>query len=382
MKVEGVEKVEKVEGVERVERSREVKVAVGLSGGVDSTVAALLLKEQGHDVVGVTMTLGRTDEAKSLAEARAAAARLDIPLEVFDFSTAWHDNILQNVVKTYLGGRTPNPCVRCNETVKFGLLPRAAFELGCERFATGHYARIAIKHGDTETQRGGMCSVSPCLRDENPSLLRAVDRSKDQSYFLYRVKPEILARTIFPLGELTKAEVRAKARAFGLEVADKGDSQDFCGGDPMDIVGAAPREGNIVTTGGKVLGKHPGYWNYTIGKRKGLGIGGGIPYYVIGLRAETNEVVVGFKEETVVRAFKITDCVKLAGRGVLPTKPMACPCSDDTLTVKVRSAGEPKGPVFWRGDTVLCPDGLTGVAPGQSAVFYRGDEIVGGGIIV
>ena len=387
-----------------------MKVAVGLSGGVDSTVAALLLKEQGHDVVGVTMTLGRADEAKSLAEAHAAAARLDIPLEVFDFSTAWHDNILQNVVKTYLGGRTPNPCVRCNETVKFGLLPRAAFELGCERFATGHYARIAIKHGDTETQRGGMCSVSPCLRDENPSLLRAVDRTKDQSYFLYRVKPEILARTIFPLGELTKAEVRAKARAFGLEVADKGDSQDFCGGDPMAIVGAAPREGNIVTTGGKVLGKHPGYWNYTIGKRKGLGIGGGIPYYVIGLRAETNEVVVGFKEETVVRAFKIADCVRLAGRGVLPTqggpdqecslssggagqmcgqdalvlptKPMACPCSDDTLTVKVRSAGEPRGPVFWRGDTVICPDGLTGVAPGQSAVFYRGDEIVGGGIIV
>ena len=370
MKVEGVERVEKVE------RCREVKVAVGLSGGVDSTVAALLLKEQGHDVVGVTMTLDRADEAKSLAEARAAAARLDIPLEVFDFAAAWHDNILQNVVKTYLGGRTPNPCVRCNETVKFGLLPRAAFELGCERFATGHYARIDIKHGDTETQRGGMCSVSPCLCVENPSLLRAVDRTKDQSYFLYRVKPEILARTIFPLGELTKAEVRAKARAFGLEVADKGDSQDFCGGDPMDIVGAAPREGNIVTAGGKVLGKHPGYWNYTIGKRKGLGIGGGIPYYVIGLRAETNEVVVGFKEETVVRAFKISD--------IVGTRPSGSDASgaDEPLTVKVRSAGEPKGPVFWRGDTVLCPDGLTGVAPGQSAVFYRGDEIVGGGIIV
>ena len=379
-----------------------MKVAVGLSGGVDSTVAALLLKEQGHEVIGVTMTLGRADEAQSLADARAAADRLGVPLKVFDLAAAWHTDILHYVCETYLSGATPNPCVRCNEMVKFGLLPRAAFELGCERFATGHYARIGVKHGDTEAQR-------------KPFLLRAVDRSKDQSYFLYRVKPEILARTIFPLGELTKAEVREKARAFGLAIADKGDSQDFCGGDPMAIVNAAPREGNIVTTGGKVLGRHQGYWNYTIGKRKGLGIGGGTPYYVIGLRAETNEVVVGFKEETVVREFKISDIVGtppfgLAGRGVLPTqggpdqkcqlssgragqicgqdalvlptKPKDLPCSDDTLMVKVRSAGEPKGPVFWRGDTVICPEGLTGVAPGQSAVFYRGDEIVGGGIIV
>ena len=310
-----------------------MKVAVGISGGVDSAVAARILKDEGHEVVGVTMTLGRADEQTSLAEARAAAERLDIPLEVFDFSAAWDSQVLQYLRNVYLGGRTPNPCVRCNEMVKFGLLPRAAFALGCERFATGHYARLV----------GGR-------------LFRAVDKAKDQSYFLYRVKPEIFAKTLFPLGELTKAEVRAKARQFGLEAADKGDSQDFCGGDPMAIVGAAPREGDIVTADGKVLGKHHGFWNYTIGKRKGLGIGGGTPYYVIGLDAERNEVVVGFKEASVCHDVELTDTV-----GEI----------DKSLPVKVRSAGEPR----------FLADGIAGIAPGQSAVFYRGDEVVGGGII-
>ena len=333
-----------------------MKVAVGISGGVDSAVAALLLKEQGHEVVGVSMTLGRADEAQSLAEAKAAAERLGIPLKVFDFSHEWNSCVLDYIRMTYLGGATPNPCVRCNETVKFGLLPQAAFELGCERFATGHYARVDFSRRDAETQRINNASASLRLCVSKPRLLRAADKTKDQSYFLYRVKPEILAKTIFPLGELTKTEVREKARQFGLEVADKGDSQDFCGGDPMKIVGAAPREGNIVTMGGKVLGKHQGFWNYTIGKRKGLGIGGGTPYYVVGLNAERNEVIVGFKEESVRYDIELRDIV-----GEI----------DKSLPVKVRSAGEPR----------LLKDGISGIAPGQSAVFYRGDEIVGGGII-
>ena len=317
-----------------------MKVAVGISGGVDSAVAALLLKEQGYDVVGVTMTLGRADEAKSLVEAQAAAERLGIPLKVFDFAAEWKREILQYVSETYLGGQTPNPCVRCNETVKFGLLPRAAFEMGCEKFATGHYARV----GKRDEGRGKRL------------LMRGVDRGKDQSYFLYRVRPEILERTLFPLGELTKDEVRAKARAFGLEVAEKGDSQDFCGGDPMKIVNEPDREGEVVTVGGKVIGKHRGYWNYTVGMRKGLGIGGGTPYYVVALDAERNRVIVGFKDDAVRYDLELTDTV-----GVI----------DKSLPVKVRSAGEPK----------LLKDGIAGVAPGQSAVFYRGDEIVGGGII-
>ena len=317
-----------------------MKVAVGISGGVDSAVAALLLKEQGHEVVGVTMTLGRADEAKSLVEAKAAAERLGIELKVFDFSHEWNSCVLDYIRTTYLGGGTPNPCVRCNETVKFGLLPQAAFEMGCERFATGHYARIGIRDQGLGIR-----------------LMRGIDKTKDQSYFLYRVKPEILERTIFPLGELTKDEVRAKARAFGLEVADKGDSQDFCGGDPMRIVNEPDREGEVVTVGGKVIGKHRGYWNYTVGMRKGLGIGGGTPYYVVALDAKQNRVIVGFRDDAVRYDLELTDTV-----GVI----------DKSLPVKVRSAGEPK----------LLKDGIAGIAPGQSAVFYDGDIVVGGGIIV
>lgn len=336
-----------------------MKVAVGISGGVDSAVAALLLKEQGHEIVGVTMTLGRADEAKSLAEAKAVAEKLGIELKVFDFSHEWALNVLQYVQGTYLAGKTPNPCVRCNETVKFGLLPQAAFEMGCERFATGHYARILAKHSGPGTQSGclNLNAAPPCRGVKNVQLLRAVDRAKDQSYFLYRVRPEILAKTIFPLGELMKDEVRAKARAFGLEVAGKGDSQDFCGGDPMKIVGEPDRAGEVVTVGGKVIGTHRGYWNYTVGMRKGLGIGGGTPYYVVALDAGKNRVIVGFKEDAVRRELELTDTV-----GTI----------DKSLPVKVRSAGEPR----------LLKDGIAGIAPGQSAVFYDGDAVVGGGIIV
>ena len=323
-----------------------MRVAVGISGGVDSAVAALLLKEQGHEIVGVTMTLGREEEAKSLAEAKSAAERLDIPLKVFDFSHEWNSCVLDYIRATYLDGATPNPCVRCNETVKFGLLPRAAFEMGCDRFATGHYARIS--YSSHPRQSAGTRTVR---------LMRAVDRTKDQSYFLYRVKPEILERTIFPLGELTKDEVRAKARAFGLEAADKDDSQDFCGGDPMRIVNEPDCEGEVVTVEGKVIGKHRGYWNYTVGMRKGLGIGGGTPYYVVALDARQNRVIVGFKDDAIRYDLELTDTV-----GVI----------DRSLPVKVRSAGEPK----------LLKDGIAGIAPGQSAVFYDGDIVVGGGIIV
>ena len=329
-----------------------MKVAVGISGGVDSAVAALLLKKQGHEVVGVTMTLGRADEAQSLAEAKAAAERLGIELKVFDFAHEWNSNVLQYVRMTYLGGQTPNPCVRCNETVKFGLLPRAAFEMGCERFATGHYARISYCSCPHEQSCQRQSARTRTVR-----LLRAVDRSKDQSYFLYRVKPEILERTIFPLGELTKDEVRAKARAFGLEVAEKDDSQDFCGGDPMRIVNEPDREGEVVTVDGKVIGKHRGYWNYTVGMRKGLGIGGGTPYYVVALDAVRNRVIVGFKDGAIRYDLELTDTI-----GVI----------DKSLPVKVRSVGEPK----------LLKDGIAGIAPGQSAVFYDGDVVVGGGIIV
>ena len=314
---------------------RTLKVAVGISGGVDSAVTALLLKERGYEVVGVTMALGRDGEEKSVAEAREVAAKLGIPLEVADLSTPWRREVLNYVSDDYLAGRTPNPCVRCNEFVKFGLLPRWAFEtLGCDLFATGHYART-----------------------ENGRLFRAADRKKDQSYFLYRVSRDVLARTLFPLGGLTKPEVREIGRRAGIAAAERGDSQDFCGGDVKALVHATPRKGAIVrASDGKVLGEHAGYWNYTVGMRKGLGVGGGTPYYVVGLDAAKNVVLVGTREESLRYDVELRDCV-----GEI----------DKSLPVKVRSAGEPR----------LLKDGISGLAPGQSAVFYRGDEVVGGGII-
>ena len=328
-----------------------MKVAVGLSGGVDSCVTAMLLQRAGHDVRGVTMTLGRDDEAASLAATRLAAGRLGVELEVFDFSGEWKREVADYIRETYLAGLTPNPCVRCNETVKMALLPRAAFALGCDFFATGHYARL-----------------------ENGRLFRAVDRTKDQSYFLYRADREMLRRTLFPLGGMTKTEVRELAREAGLEAADRRDSQDFCGGDAVAMVGAEDREGNIVDTSGRVLGRHRGFWHYTIGKRKGLGIGGGTPYYVVALDASRNEVVVAFKDAALTREFEIDSLVEF-------------PCGlEGALFVKVRSAGEPKGPVkiekLGGGRArVCCEEGIVGVAPGQSAVFFKGDEVAGGGII-
>lgn len=328
-----------------------MKVALGLSGGVDSSVAAIKLLEAGHEVVAVTMNLAREGEEDSLAETRRVARHLGLELKVFDFSAEWKRLVVDYISSTYLNGLTPNPCVQCNETVKMGLLPQAAFSLGCDLFATGHYAR-----------------------NEGGRLLRAVDRAKDQSYFLYRVKSEVLQRTIFPLGGFTKDAVRAIARDMGLGVADRRDSQDFCGGDATAMVAAEDRQGNIVDSSGKILGRHRGFWHYTIGKRKGLGIGGGKPYYVTGLDARRNEVVIGFKEAVVKTAFEVERFIEFPG-GL-----------EGELTVKVRSAGEPRGPVrvnvIGKGMAqVLCPEGISAVAPGQSAVFYRGDEIVGGGII-
>ena len=356
-----------------------MKVAVGISGGVDSAVAALLLKEAGHELVGVTMTLGRADEAKSLAEAREVAAWLGVPLHELDLAEVWHRDVLAFATESYRAGQTPNPCVRCNERVKFNLLPRWAFEtLGCDLFATGHYARV--EHG---------------------RLFRGVDRAKDQSYFLYRVPHDILQRTLFPLGALTKAEVRARAKAAAFPVADHADSQDFCGADPRLALGdrpptfgdrphidgdrphgkgVCPQDGEIVTVEGKVIGHHDGYWHYTVGQRKGLGVGGGTPYYVISLDSAKNRVIVGTKAQSVCRSFRVSEFLFVGTDprilGTDPTKGGPVP-----LFVKVRSAGEPRGPVTFDGEICQCPDGIAGVAPGQSAVFYDGDEIVGGGVI-
>ena len=351
-----------------------MKVAVGLSGGVDSAVAALRLKEAGYEVFGVTMPLwkpgryrGGADgscfgpgEAQNIAAAEALAATLGIPYHVIDLNADYEREVVDYFRDTYLAGRTPNPCVRCNERVKFGLFPQLVEAAGFpfDRFATGHYARIVP-------------------RDGRLALLRGCDQAKDQSYFLYRLSQEQLARTLFPLGELTKEEVRAQARAAGLVVAERPDSQDFCTGGTDDLIGRADQPGEIVDLTGCVLGRHRGFWHYTIGQRKGLGIGGaGDPYYVLEVNACRNQVIVGRAQEVVRTSLVVKDLVYGARAPEAAVEPSAC-------RVKVRSAGR-LVPATWCGNTCTFPDGIAGVAPGQSAVFYSedGETVLGGGEIV
>ena len=335
-----------------------MKVAVGLSGGVDSAVAAKLLLEQGHEVAGYTMALGRPGEERALAEARAVAASLGIRLAVCGFEDLWRREVADYLRETYRSGRTPNPCVRCNERVKFSALPRTAFADGFDMFATGHYARTGVGE------------------DGRVWLRRAADRTKDQSYFLYRVDPDVLARTLFPLGGMTKTEVRAFARGAGIAVAQKGDSQDFCGGDVHALAGCGGRPGEICDVSGRVLARHDGIGRFTVGQRKGLGIGGGgTPWYVVAIDAAADRVVVDREEGAVRRSLEVKDA-----RWLVPEPTDGAPRS---VRVKIRSSGEPRGPATLHGTVCEFPQGLFGVAPGQSAVFYSedGEEVLGGGII-
>ena len=347
-----------------------MKFAVGLSGGVDSSVAALLLKERGCEVVGITMKLWRgtyrggagdacygPGEAEDLERAARLAESIGIPYKVIDCSEAYEKAIVGMFRDVSLRGETPNPCVFCNAGFKFGLLPRLARESGVDfdRFATGHYARIA--------RCGGRLAVA-----------RAADLKKDQSYFLYRLSQEQLAGVEFPLGGLEKVEVRRIAAEHSLASADKADSQDFYSGDKNDLIGEEPREGEIVDLTGRVLGKHMGYWNYTVGQRKGLGAFGPRPLYVVRLDACRNRVVLGTREEAYTREFQVGDMCW-----------MAMPPSQGPFSafVKIRSTGAPLGPVELENGMCRAPgEGLFGVAPGQSAVFYNAEgAILCGGVI-
>lgn len=347
-----------------------MKIAVGLSGGVDSSVAAALLKRAGHEVTGVTMKIWREGryaggtkdacfgpgEADDIAAADALCRRLEIPYRVFDCADEYEKVVLDYFRREYLSGRTPNPCVRCNAFMKFGVLPGLARSSGLEfdRFATGHYARIREDGGTFR-------------------LLRGADAAKDQSYFLHRLTQTRLAGLLFPLGELRKEEVRALAAEFDLDVKDKPDSQDFYSGDHAELLETPDRPGNIVDTEGRVLGSHRGFWHYTVGQRKGLGIAARRPLYVLELNPCRNEVVVGGADDVIEHRLELNDCHWI---GETPSGP---------VEVKIRSAGTPVPAEALPGEnnamTLTIPAGVNAPAAGQSAVLYRGDEVLGGGII-
>jgi tRNA-specific 2-thiouridylase len=351
-----------------------MKITVGMSGGVDSSVAALLLRNAGHDVSGIMMKLWREpvarpvagsacygpDEEKDIEAARGVCAQLRIPFFLFDCSKEYEDLIVRNFRDEYLAGRTPNPCVRCNPLVKFGLLPAAARRsgVGFDRFATGHYARVAL--------------------DETMGryLLRtAADPRKDQSYFLYRLSQDQLSETLFPLGEYLKSQVRRIARDEDLPVHDHPESQDFYSGDLSDLMGRPNAEGDIVDARGMVLGKHKGIWNYTIGQRKGLGLASPAPLYVTAIDAGRNRLVVGPESETYRPSCLVKECAWVAFEDL--EGPM-------DVTVKIRSTSRPaRATISPAGGLVLVrfAQPLSAVTPGQSAVFYRDDIVVGGGII-
>jgi tRNA-specific 2-thiouridylase len=348
---------------------RSGRIAVAMSGGVDSGVTAGLLVEAGLEVFGITALLTR-DRSRCCApedvEAAAAVARqLGIRHHVVELYNAFEARVVRPFISDYAAGRTPSPCFNCNRGIKFGALRDRARELGAELLATGHYARVA---------------TSP---EGAPTLCRGVDRRKDQSYFLARLTPEQLARALFPLGNLTKPAVVAWAAARGLACHCAGESQDVCFvGDAghgvwMDVRCLdAPPAGDVVDTAGRRLGRHRGIHHYTVGQRKGLGIAASSPRYVVRLDADRHQVVVGTYEEALSRRMMVDDLSWTAG--VPPASPF-----DAQVQIRYRHTPAEAGVLLGPGSSAVVEFAQPqfAVAPGQSAVFYRGDQVLGAGWI-
>lgn len=360
------------------------RVLVAMSGGVDSSVAAALLVERGYEVVGVTMKTFCYSEndgpsktccgLQGIQDARRVADALDIPHYVFDVEEEFGRDVIDDFVSEYARGRTPNPCVRCNSNTKFRDLLRRGRALGCDAIASGHYARIEHPEG------------------ERPVLRRAVDRKKDQTYFLWGLPEELLPVLRFPLGELTKPEVRERARELELRTADKPESQEICfvpTGDYRDFLSRrlptrhrALEPGPIVTSDGRTVGEHDGYAGFTVGQRRGLGGGFSQRMYVLEIRPETREVVVGPRDELYSERARIGELQWLA----------EAPRPGQEVDVQVRYGAEAVTATVLEPEAPEADDGPSlsvrfhrpqpAVTPGQSGVVYRGDRLVGGGRIL
>ncbi len=395
-------------------KPEETRVVVAMSGGVDSSVTAALLHELGYDVVGLTMQLYDHGEAlakkgaccagQDIYDARRVAEACGFPHYVLDYESNFKDSVIDEFVQSYLRGETPIPCVRCNQTVKFQDMLETARDLGADCMATGHYIQHIVNE---ETGRA--------------ELHRAVDQTKDQSYFLFATTQEQLDFVRFPLGGWDKSRTRQEAERLGLLNAEKPDSQDICfvpGGDYKTVVKQhapqAQAPGDIVHIDGRALGRHEGIVGYTIGQRKGLGIGGGVtddndPLYVVRLDAAANQVIVGPKEALARDTIHIRDCnwlftppVILSTSPVIlsdsegskqnPQDPSVAPCPQDDKTVdsipvflKFRSVMQPVPARLQIGEngtaTITLESPQYGIAPGQAAVCYDGPRVLGGGWI-
>ena len=342
------------------------KVLLGMSGGVDSSVSALLLKKQGYDVIGITLEMFNNDSNVSL-DAKKVCERLNIPHYTFSCKNDFKKHVIDDFITCYSNCKTPNPCIECNRYIKFGYMYEKSKELGCEYIATGHYAKSEYNE---EYDRW-------VIKKSNAG-------NKDQTYVLWNIQKDVIGHVLFPLADFeNKDQIREIAREAGLEVANKPDSEDICfipNGNYKEFLeknsSTKPKAGNIVNSNGEILGKHTGLYNYTIGQRKGLGIAYKVPLFVLGFNEKKNEVIVGEEKELYKKEIQVNNVNLLLVDKI-----------DNPIVVNVKtrySTKSAKATIIQEEDKikVAFEEPQRAITPGQSAVFYIDDMVLGGGKII